>query len=237
MFRHRRKVQMVFQNPYSSLNPRMTVGAIIREPMDIFDLHSRRDRRLEVMRLMDLVGLNPRYMNRYPHEFSGGQRQRIGVARALAVEPKIILCDEPVSALDVSIQAQVINLLMDLQQKLGVAYLFIAHDLAVVQHIAHRIGVMYLGRIVELADAEELYRSPRHPYTQALLSAVPIPNPVMEEQRERIPVGGEPPSPDREYPGCPFHPRCAIGEDRCLESPPKLEGDRHQVSCFKAEGE
>ncbi len=235
MFPHRRKIQMVFQNPFSSLNPRMTVGAIIREPMDIFQLHARRDRRLEVMRLMDLVGLNPRYMNRYPHEFSGGQRQRIGVARALAVEPKIILCDEPVSALDVSIQAQVINLLMDLQQKLGVAYLFIAHDLAVVRHIARRIGVMYLGRIVELADAEDLYLSPRHPYTQALLSAVPIPNPVMEEKRERIALKGEPPSPDKEHPGCPFAPRCPIAEERCREVVPQLVGQRHQVSCIKAE--
>jgi oligopeptide transport system ATP-binding protein len=235
MFRHRRKVQMVFQNPFSSLNPRMTVGAIIREPMDIFALHSRRDRRLEVMRLMDLVGLNPRYMNRYPHEFSGGQRQRIGVARALAVEPKIILCDEPVSALDVSIQAQVINLLMDLQQKLGVAYLFIAHDLAVVRHIAHRIGVMYLGRIVELSDAADLYAAPKHPYTQALLSAVPTPNPVMEEKRERIAMKGEPPSPDREYPGCSFAPRCPIGDEECLKAVPQLTGERHQAACIKIE--
>jgi oligopeptide transport system ATP-binding protein len=235
MFPHRRKVQMVFQNPFSSLDPRMTVGAIIREPMDIFNLHARRDRRLEVMRLMDLVGLNPRYMNRYPHEFSGGQRQRIGVARSLAVEPKIILCDEPVSALDVSIQAQVINLLMDLQQKLGVAYLFIAHDLAVVRHIAHRIGVMYLGRIVELCDAAELYSSPQHPYTQALLSAVPTPNPVMEEKRERIPLKGEPPAPDREYAGCPFAPRCPIGDEECRKIVPPLAGERHQAACIKVQ--
>jgi len=233
---HRRVVQMVFQDPFASLNPRMTVGAIIREPMDIFGLFDSRRRKLETMRLMDLVGLNPRFLNRYPHEFSGGQRQRIGIARALAVQPKLIVCDEPVSALDVSIQAQVVNLLADLQRELGVAYLFISHDLAVVRHISHRIGVMYLGRIVELADADELHRSPRHPYTQALLSAAPIPDPIAERSRKRIVLTGEVPSPDRVYPGCPFADRCPIAEPSCRDKPPALLGQTHLVACFKAEG-
>ncbi|MFN0021767.1 MAG: ABC transporter ATP-binding protein [Pirellulaceae bacterium] len=234
MFPHRRKIQMIFQDPYASLNPRMTVGKIVQEPMDIFGLHAARNRKLEVMRLLDLVGLNPRFLNRYPHEFSGGQRQRIGIARALAVQPKIIVCDEPVSALDVSIQAQVINLLMDLQRQLGLAYLFISHDLSVVRHISHRIGVMYLGRIVELASSAALHAHPRHPYTQALLSAAPIPDPVMERQRKRIILRGEVPSPDRTYPGCPFADRCPIVEDHCRQVVPLLVGAKHLVACHKA---
>jgi oligopeptide transport system ATP-binding protein len=197
-------------------------------------LHPRRERKLEVLRLMDLVGLNPRLINRYPHEFSGGQRQRIGVARALAVQPKLIVCDEPVSALDVSIQAQVINLLVELREKLGLAYLFISHDLSVVRHISDRIGVMYLGRIVELADADRLHENPRHPYTQALLSAAPIPDPLKERHRQRIILRGEVPSPDRVYPGCPFADRCPIAEQRCREIVPPLEGREHLVACIKA---
>ena len=233
----RRDIQMIFQDPYASLNPRMTVGNIIAEPMKIFRLHDARRRAVEVMRLLDLVGLNPRFLNRYPHEFSGGQRQRIGIARALAVEPKLIVCDEPVSALDVSIQAQVINLLMDLQRQLGVAYIFIAHDLAVVRHIAQRVGVMYLGRLVELADTADLYSHPRHPYTQALLSAAPIPDPAIEQSRQRVKLTGEVPSPDKFYAGCPFADRCPIAEPFCREQPPLLEGRRHQAACFKAPAE
>jgi oligopeptide transport system ATP-binding protein len=230
----RRRIQMIFQDPFASLNPRMTVGAIIREPMEICDLHTPADRRWETMRLMDTVGLNPRFLNRYPHEFSGGQRQRIGIARALAVQPELIVCDEPVSALDVSIQAQVVNLLADLQQQLGLSYLFISHDLAVVRHVSHRVGVMYLGRIVELAPAEQLYSSPKHPYTQALLSAAPIADPVRERARQRVALQGEVPSPDKHYPGCPFADRCPIVEAVCREKPPPLLGTTHQVACHKA---
>lgn len=231
----RADLQMIFQDPYASLNPRMTIGNIIAEPMKIFRLHSAANRQLEVMRLMDTVGLNPRFLNRYPHEFSGGQRQRIGIARALAVQPKLIVCDEPVSALDVSIQAQVINLLMELQDRLGLAFVFIAHDLAVIRHIAHRVGVMYLGRLVELADARELYANPKHPYTQALLSAAPIPDPRAERDRQRIELTGEVPSPDKAYTGCSFADRCPIAEADCRLTVPRLEGDLHQVACFKAE--
>ena len=232
MLPHRRAIQMIFQDPFASLNPRMTVGSIIAEPMKIFDLHDPADRRLEVMRLLDLVGLNPRFLNRYPHEFSGGQRQRIGIARALAVKPRLIVCDEAVSALDVSIQAQVINLLRDLQHQLGVSYVFIAHDLAVVRHIADRVGVMYQGRIVEMASAADLYDHPPHPYPQALISAAPIPDPVVEAGRQRIVLSGEVPSPDRHYPGCPFADRCPLVEDRCNQEVPQLLGEEHQVSCL-----
>ena len=234
MRRYRSEMQMIFQDPFASLNPRMTVGAIISEPMKIFRTHDAKTRRLEVMRLMDLVGLNPRYLNRYPHEFSGGQRQRIGVARALSLEPKLIVCDEPISALDVSIQAQVINLLMDLQQKLGLTYVFIAHDLSVVRHISDRVGVMYLGRIVESAPVDELFNAPQHPYTKALLSAVPVPDPAKERERQRIVLAGDVPSPDREYAGCRFADRCPIAEDRCRDADPQLAGGAHQVACFLA---
>ncbi len=234
MLDYRRQLQMIFQDPFASLNPRMTVGRTIAEPMHIFHLHSRRERPLEVMRLMDTVGLDPKFLNRYPHEFSGGQRQRIGVARALAVRPRLIFCDEPVSALDVSIQAQVVNLLVKLQRELNLTYVFIAHDLSVVRYISDRVAVMYLGRIVEIADTTELFTNPKHPYTQALLSAVPIPDPPTERTRQRTKLKGEIPSPDRIYPGCPFADRCPIGDASCTESPPTLVGDNHQVACFKA---
>ena len=231
MFPMRQMVQMIFQDPFASLNPRMTVGDIIGEPLQIFNIVSRVDRKFEVMRLMDLVGLDPRYLNRYPHEFSGGQRQRIGIARALAVRPKLIICDEPVSALDVSIQVQVVNLLMDLQQQLGVSYLFISHDLMVVRHVAQRVGVMYLGRIVELAETEEIFNNPMHPYTRALLSASPNPDPQLERQRKRIVLTGEIPSPDRAYRGCSFAERCPLAVHNCLQYPPSLIGKVHAVAC------
>jgi oligopeptide transport system ATP-binding protein len=210
----RRNMQMIFQDPYASLNPRMTVGSIVGEPLEVHNIYSGKERRERVKELLNIVGLNPYFINRYPHEFSGGQRQRIGVARALAVQPNFIVCDEPISALDVSIQAQVINLLEDLQEQFGLTYLFIAHDLAVVRHISDRIAVMYLGKIVELTDRATLYQNPMHPYTQALLSAVPIPDPVAEAEREkrRVILQGDVPSPARPPKGCNFCTRCPLKE-------------------------
>ncbi len=232
----RRKMQIIFQDPYASLNPRMTVGSIISEPLEIHNLFdSKKDREDRVKQLLETVGLRPEHINRYPHEFSGGQRQRIGIARALAVDPEFIVCDEPVSALDVSIQAQVINLLMDLQQKLGLTYLFIAHDLKVVEHISNRVAVMYLGRVVEIAESEELYRHPTHPYTKALLSAIPVPNPKRHEGR--IILTGDVPSPIRPPTGCHFHPRCPVAKDICKTEVPHLKttGPDHLTSCLLAE--
>ncbi len=231
----RKQMQMVFQDPYSSLNPRMTVEDIIGEPLDIHHLYSGRgERHDKIMHLMELVGLNAEHATRYAHEFSGGQRQRIGIARALAVNPKFIVCDEPVSALDVSIQAQVINMFEDIQEKLGVAYLFIAHDLLVVHHISKRIAVMYLGRLVEVADADELNEHPVHPYTLSLLSAVPVPDPETARKSKRIILQGDVPSPLHMPSGCPFRTRCRYATDRCREAMPGLtdRGSGHMVACW-----
>lgn len=232
---HRRKLQMIFQDPYGSLNPRMTVDNIIGEALDIHRLADNKPaRRQRIAELLHAVGLDPAYAQRYPHEFSGGQRQRIGIARALAVEPKLIVCDEPVSALDVSVQAQIVNLLQDLQQQRGLAYLFIAHDLAVVEHISRRVMVMYLGKIVELADAKTIIAAPKHPYTQALISAVPVVDP--DSKRQRIILPGDVPSPIHPPAGCPFHPRCPVAEERCrTEIPPLREIiSGHKVACHLA---
>ncbi|MBQ9946184.1 MAG: ATP-binding cassette domain-containing protein [Clostridia bacterium] len=231
----RKKMQMVFQDPYSSLDPRMTVEDIIGEPLDVHNLYSnKKERREKILELMNYVGLNSEHATRYAHEFSGGQRQRIGIARALAVDPQFIVCDEPVSALDVSIQAQVINMFEELQEKLGVAYLFIAHDLLVVHHISQRIAVMYLGKIVEMADADELNENPLHPYTQSLLSAVPIPDPDIARSRQRIVLEGDVPSPLNMPTGCPFRTRCRYATEQCAQECPSLtdRGNGHMSACF-----
>jgi oligopeptide/dipeptide ABC transporter ATP-binding protein len=227
----RRDMQIIFQDPYGSLNPRMRIGKIVGEGIEIHHLANGAEKKQRVMELFERVGLRPDAYDRYPHEFSGGQRQRIGIARALAVRPRLIVADEPVSALDVSIQAQIVNLLQDLQEEMGLTYVFIAHDLRVVEHISHRVAIMYLGKIVELADSVEIYRNPRHPYTRALLSAVPIPDPAA--RRERMLLPGDVPSPIHPPPGCPFHPRCPYAEERCRREVPSLTvgAKGHAVAC------
>ena len=236
---YRRQLQMIFQDPYSSLNPRMTVGDIIAEPLENFGLLRGRAKDQRVQELLKIVGLNPYFNNRYPHEFSGGQRQRIGIARALALRPKLIVADEPISALDVSIQAQIINLMQDLQKEFKLTYLFIAHDLSVVRHISDRVMVMYLGKIVEVADSVEIYRNPRHPYTKALLSAIPIPDPEIQSKRRIVALSGEIPSPVNPPSGCRFHTRCPIAQlpTPCADQEPPLEekAHDHRAACFFSE--
>ncbi len=233
----RQRMQMIFQDPYASLNSRWTISRIIGEPLRVHKLSSKNEQRERVEELLELVRLNAHYVNRYPHEFSGGQRQRIGIARALASNPEFIVCDEPISALDVSIQAQVVNLLEDLQEQFGLTYLFIAHDLSMVRHICDRVAVMYLGVIVELGDRDAVYNNPQHPYTQALLSAVPIPDPRRTRERQRVILEGDPPSPVDPPSGCRFHPRCPIAKDHCSLIVPKwreLQKD-HWVACHEVE--
>ena len=230
----RQQIQVIFQDPYSSLNPRMTIGQIIGEPMKVHGIEPDLKRRNgRISELLSVCGLSPKFSDRYPHEMSGGQRQRVGIARALALNPKFIVCDEPVSALDVSIQAQVINLLEDLREEFNLSYLFVAHDLSVVRHLCHRVAVMYLGKIVELAECDELYDNPLHPYTQALLAAVPVPDPEVEAKREHSIVTGEVPSPMNPPSGCVFHPRCSKAVDRCSQALPELREIRpgHFVAC------
>ncbi len=231
----RPRLQLIFQDPYASLNPRMTVFDALAEPLRVHGLARGQELRRRVSALMELVGLAPRFMRKYPHEFSGGQRQRIAIARALALEPKLLIADEPVSALDVSVQAQILNLIVRLREQMGLTLLFIAHDLSVVHYLAHRIAVMYLGRIVELGPANRVFQQPCHPYTRALISAIPVPDPGKEKTRQRVPLHDEPASPLNPPSGCPFHPRCPWAEPRCAESVPPLEsrGVRHQAACFR----
>lgn len=230
-----KRAQIIFQDPYSSLNPRMTVGDIIGEGIDIHGLCHGKEREEKIHELLELVGLNREHASRFPHEFSGGQRQRIGIARALAIEPEFIVCDEPISALDVSIQAQVVNLLIELQQKKNLTYLFIAHDLSMVKHISDRVGVMYLGNMVEFASSDELYAEPLHPYTTALMSAIPIPDPDAEKEKKRIPIEGEIPSPINPKPGCRFAARCRYATDQCRQETPELAKVKpdHFVACHR----